>query len=149
MIGIILSAISLAFSGFIFYYFKKSEDRLKSEISRQKALLQRIMVEDIMFSESTKGRDLFKENVVTLARKIFTYLKRRYGLKATNYSELVEELRNMDMKTQAKEELIDFFNSIILLEYSKRSLDEMKKRELKRKAIEMIKRMGQFSLEKE
>ncbi len=142
MLSLIVSLTSLCAIGFTFLYFKKKIESLRAEILRQKALFNKFIVEDVMFAEDAKSKNLFRENIVNLARKIFLFLKRRYGLKATNYAELIEELKNIEMKPLLKQELIDFFSSIILLEYSKESLSETQKRKLKKKAIEMIKRMG-------
>jgi len=144
LISLALSIISLSGVGFSFYFFKREIEKLRKELSKQRAIFNKFVVEDIMFAEDAKSKNLFRENVVNLARKIFVFLKRRYGLKSTNYAELVEELKNIEIKPSLKEELIDFFNSIILLEYSKESLNELQKRKLKRKAIEMIRKMGQI-----
>ena len=141
---IVLFFICIIGLAFMFFYFRTEIEKLRAETSRQRALLNKFIIEDVMLAEDAKSKNLFKQNVVQLARKMFTFLKKKYGLKATNYAELVEELKKLNLHPKFKDQLIDFFNSIILLEYSKESLKESEKRNLKKKAIEMIRRMGQI-----
>ncbi len=144
IVSLFLSLISIGIATITFFYSKKKIESLRYELSRQKALFNKFIVENLMFAEDTHSRNLFRENVTNLARKIFLFLKKRYGLSSTNYAELVEELKTLNIKSPLKEELIEFFSSIILLEYSKESLTKAQKRNLKKRAMEIIKKMGQI-----
>ncbi|HDI02611.1 MAG TPA: hypothetical protein ENF95_00575 [Candidatus Aenigmarchaeota archaeon] len=55
---------------------------------------------------------------------------------------MIEELKRLEIKHEFKKQLIEFFDSIILLEYSKNALSESEKKELKKKAVNLIKKMG-------
>ncbi len=142
LFSLALSIISLAAVGGLFYYFRKEIKKINEEILRQKTVFNKFILEDVMFAEDVGSKKLFKENVINLARKIFIFLKRRYGLKSTNYAELIEELKKLEIKQEFKNQLIEFFDSIILLEYSKNALSESEKKELKKKAVNLIKKMG-------
>ena len=142
LFSLALSIISLAAVGGLFYYFRKEIKKMNEEILRQKTVFNKFILEDVMFAEDVGSKKLFKENVINLARKIFIFLKRRYGLKSTNYAELIEELKKLEIKQEFKNQLIEFFDSIILLEYSKNALSESEKKELKKKAVNLIKKMG-------
>jgi len=142
LFSLALSIISLAAVGGLFYYFRKEIKKMNEEILRQKTVFNKFILEDVMFAEDVGSKKLFKENVINLARKIFIFLKRRYGLKSTNYAELIEELKRLEIKHEFKKQLIEFFDSIILLEYSKNALSESEKKELKKKAVNLIKKMG-------
>ena len=142
LFSLALSIISLAAVGGLFYYFRKEIKKMNEEILRQKTVFNKFILEDVMFAEDVGSKKLFKENVINLARKIFIFLKRRYGLKSTNYAELIEELKKLEIKQEVRKQLIEFFDSIILLEYSKNTLSESEKKELKKKAVNLIKKMG-------
>jgi len=149
IVSLLISLVALGITGFSFFYLKKENEKMEGEIIKLKNWFNRVVVEDIMFSEKTQSKGLFKESVLNLARMLFSALKRKYNFKATNYAEFVEELKEAPINPKVKEELIDFFSSIIILEYSKESLNAMEKTRLKRKAIEMIRRMGRFPIAQE
>lgn len=135
----------LALSGGVFTSFYLLYRRLKKtemELLKTKAMLNRVVIERFMFSEQVNDDSIFKEGLITLSKRLFNLLKKKYNLSATNYSELVDELDYIDMKKELKDKLKEFFNVITLIEYSRESLTESKKRALKQQAIELIKSMG-------
>ena len=144
--SLLLFAIGLSALTFLNYQLYKKLRLTQKELEATKAKLNKVIIENILFAEQTDERSLFKENVLNLARKLFLALKRKLNLKATNYSELVSEIEKLNLKKEVKDQLVDFFNSIILLEYSKESLSREKKRMLKEQAIALLKRMGQVQL---
>ncbi len=127
----------------VYLILRKEVNKYREELERQKALMGKVFVENIMFGEDFKDENIFKQNVLTVAKQFFKLLKRKYNLKATNYIELIEEIKKLEINQEIKDKIIEFFDTIILLEYSKHDLSPKRKRELKKMVVEIVKRMGQ------
>ena len=139
--GLLVATVAAPFR--VYLMLKKEVDKYRAELERQKALMGKVFVENIMFGENFKDESIFKQNVLTVAKQFFRLLKRKYNLKATNYIELIDEIKNMDISPEIKDKIIEFFDTIILLEYSKHDLSPKRKRELKEMVVEIVKRMGE------
>jgi len=149
MTEIFIFIIIIAFSISLYFFIKKTNE-LKKEVAKQKALLNKFLIEEIMLSEEIgEGKDIFKENLSSLAKRIFEHIKTRYNLKSTDYSEIVEEIRNIEINPKIKSNLIEFFESMSMIEYSGNPLTESERKNLKEKAIELIKNMGQLQIKQE
>jgi hypothetical protein len=146
---LIILIIIIAFSTSLYFFIKKINE-LKKEAAKQRALLNKFLIEEIMLSEEIgEGKDLFKENLSSLAKRIFEHIKTRYNLKSTDYSEIVEEIRNVEINPKIKSNLIEFFESMCMLEYSGNPLTESERKNLREKAIELIKNMAQLQIKQE
>ncbi|MEM5813155.1 MAG: hypothetical protein QW480_00695 [Candidatus Aenigmatarchaeota archaeon] len=143
MLYIFIIIITLTF--FILFYKLLSEQKnLKKEIAKQATIINQLMLKDLISSEGSASEDILKQNLLPLARRIFKFIKIKGRFKATSYPELVEELKNSNIEPNLKNDLIEFFNAISLIEYSNEKLSDEKREELRLKALKIIKRVEQF-----
>lgn len=128
----------------ISYKLFSEQKNLKKEIAKQATIINQLMLKDIISSERSASEDILKQNLIPLARRIFKFIKVKGKFKATSYPELVEELKNSSIEPSLKNDLIDFFSTISLIEYSNEKLSDEKKEELREKALRIIKRVEQI-----
>lgn len=141
---LIIFLIPLIIISIFLYKMYINQKRFKEEITKQAAIINQLILRDLISSEAKGSDDLLKQNLSSIAKKIFKILKIRAKFKATSYPELVEELKNSNLEPGIKKDLIEFFSSISLIEYSNEPLSEEKKEELKRNALTILKKMEQF-----
>lgn len=143
MLYVFFAAVIIIFSLLSFKLYSEQKN-LKKEIAKQATIINQLMLKDLISSEVSTSDDLLKQNLLPLARRIFKFIKVKGKFKATSYPELVEELKNSNIEPNLKNDLIDFFNTISLIEYSNEKLSEEKKEELREKALKIIKRVERF-----
>jgi|GEM_PF-3287067 len=142
IVVLIISLVSISLSVFNFIVTKKFKKEIKSidekiEKESREFLLRSIGISEDKFSTASLSR----ESLVSLAKKLSKIVKTRYRIKnATTYSDLVREISKKSMDEKMKNALIEFFNDMIEIEYSKKSAKSDK--ELKKSAIFLIKRLG-------
>ncbi len=118
-------------------------------------IVKRRILETLEKIESEQNKDLFKaitthgstslntENVVELAKKIRQALIKKFNLPPSyTYPQLLEEVDKKGLPADIKKELSDFFNRVILIEYSNKKGKEEDIERIKVDASDIIKKMG-------
>jgi len=84
--------------------------------------------------ESMLSEDIKSENIHKLASNLLTKIKIKYNLKASSFSEAVEELkRRYDIPQDFRDLIIDFFNNMVIISYKKETISTDELIELKKK----------------
>ncbi len=141
----LLILIALGMACFEFYYFKKRQEELANEIKRLRAVINKISfditIEKIL--ETTEG--LGRKKLTELGERIFEFLKKRYSLEnVTTYMEMKKRIEEMDsIPEEEKEDVLEFLENMIYLEYSSKPLTGRRKEKMKELLMKMLRTMGE------
>lgn len=140
--GICLGLVSIGISLTSFLVYRKRINKIEKRVIILHNELNRIVWENVFILGGKGEKELFKEGLLELAKRLFKLVKKRFRIHATDYSELIDELEEREIKPKLKASLIEFFSAILALQYSNRKISDIEKIRLKREAIELIKKMG-------
>jgi hypothetical protein len=150
MVTLFLSIAAVGGISYVYYRFNKQFSELSDEMSDMQRDVESLQIESEAFGqdldqESLDKDELFEENVRNLAEKLFALLKTKHGMEdVTTYREMEDVIEDMDTDDEKlKEELMNFYESAIRLEYSDEELDEQERERMKQTAVDLIKRTGQ------
>ncbi len=123
-------------------YLKREMDKEEQELLEMHNKIGLLSLESKIAPQFSSSGSAFKGSLSNLAKKLFQLVKAKYRIEdVTTYSELVNKLTKMDVPLKA--ELIDFFSSMVILEYSKRPLPPEKRAKLRDEVIVLIKKLGE------
>ncbi|MCF7861923.1 hypothetical protein K9M79_06780 [Candidatus Woesearchaeota archaeon] len=141
-IGTVVFLVMVIANSVVIYILFKRIKRIEEKIFRK--FLEVSFTAEI--SEIFSNDELQEEKISYLARKIFTFVKDKFQLKATTYTELIEELKATDaIGDSISSLLIDFFNDLITIQYQEKSLDGEEKKLFKDKTIIIAKKLEALS----
>ena len=142
-IALAISVGAILISGATVFYSMQRIKRIEARLMKLYNEFNRLYLENVVLMGAEDGKELFKENLLSLAKKLFKLVKKRYGLQnVTDYSELVDALREINLQPKLKASLIDFFSAITMLQYSNEQLSYTERKKLKQSAVELIKRLA-------
>lgn len=144
---IILSSTAIAATGIVYYKLNRDLADVMSEVEKLQKDVNGLEIENRAFDDSgaEDDEDMFEENVRDLAEKLFALLKTKHGVEGvTTYREMTDVIEDMDADdSQLKDELLNFYEAAIRLEYSDDELSEQEKERMKQTAVDLIKKTGQ------
>lgn len=130
ILGCVLCAVLISI---LFKQVKKLQKDIKNELAE----LSMDSKLSSMFSENSSLK-----NIDSLTKILFNNIKQRFGLRASSYSEIIEEIKiDSNISRDLKELLIDFFDEIIRISYREQTISESEKDNLRRKTKTIIKRI--------
>ncbi|MFH1590889.1 MAG: hypothetical protein ABIC95_03090 [archaeon] len=89
------------------------------------------------------SKHLDPHDITQLANDLFERIKHRFNLEAHSYSELITKLQQTEsIEPKLKDDLVDFFQEMILISYKEESISDKEKDEIKTK-LKMILRIFQ------
>lgn len=146
-VPIVLSSVAIAGAGIIYYKLNRDLSEVMDDVKELRTDVNGLEIENRAFNDSTAEdeEDMFEKNVRDLAEKLFALLKTKHGVDdVTTYREMTDIIEEMDADDdQLKEELLNFYEAAIRLEYSDDELSEEEKERMKQTAIDLIKKTGQ------
>lgn len=143
VVNIVLIVLVAAVFGYLYYKQQKEIKMLEEALIEVRGKVNDLFVENMMFKPDSET-DLFEEKVEDLADRLFQMLQKKHGVDVTTYSEMIKELKNTEVgDKELKDEVIDFFDSIIMMKYSEGELDSGERKKIKEEAVDLIKRTGQ------
>ena len=138
-----IAIASLSSSIAFFLSLRRRIRELEGRIIGLQNEFKRFVWENFIITGGKSDKELFRESALELAKKLFKLVKKRFRMRGiTDYSELIDEIEKRDIKPKLKAQLIEFFSTILALQYSNKKLSEEERRKLKRDAIELIRKMG-------
>lgn len=141
------SLLAIVLAAIVFYIMKRNISRVEEEVDELEQDVKSLEIENRAFDPkgTEDEEDLFEKNVRDLAERLFALLKTKHGVEdVTTYREMADQLEEMDAEdAELKDELLDFYESAIRLEYSDEELSEDEKERMKQTAVDLIKRTGQ------
>lgn len=142
------SALAIAAIATVYYLLNKKVSAIEETVDKLHQDLEELQIENQAFEDPVVEQDeddLFEKNIKDLAERLFELLKARNDVEdVTTYREMTDVIKDMDADDpELKDELVDFYESAIRLEYSDDQLSEPEKEKMKRTAIDLIKRTGQ------
>lgn len=147
---LVLSTGAVIGTGLVYYKFNENYEKLQGQVDNLAEDVNSLEIETRAFRESPGEQEdseenLFQKNVRELAEKLFKLLKSKHQMQeVTTYSEMTDRIEEMDATDDIlKEELLEFYESAIRLEYSDEELSEQEKEKMKETAVNLIKRTGQ------
>lgn len=149
--AIVVAAASAAFSYYVYNRMQKNFNQTYEELDELHDKVGQLSVSDEVINQNKwDEQELLEKNIKNLANKLSDLLSTNYGIEeATTYSEIVDEIQDMEVSDQdMKEEVIEFYNKVIKIEYSGDELDKSEKEQLKKTAVDLIRKTGQ-SLEEQ
>lgn len=141
--------ISLIAVGITIYTLKEisyQRRKIDEQISSLKEDVNDLKVTDQVYVQGDWDEDeLFESNIMELAEKLTDLLKSKHQLEnVTTYSDMVDFLREMNVEdNDMQEEIINFYEKVIKIEYSGKDLSQDEKERLKNTAVDLIKKTGQ------
>lgn len=142
-IALFASIGAIIISGFTIFYSVKSTKRIESKLMKLSNAFNQLYLENVVLVGAEDSKELFKENLLSLAKKLFKLVKKKYGLdNVTDYSELVDALRGINLQPKLKASLIEFFSAITMLQYSNEQLSYTERKKLKKDAVELIRKLA-------
>lgn len=132
------SFISLGLSILGAWKFSRLKERM-DELSEKTGNLMEI--EETVMAKNTNYED-FERTISNLSEKLFALVKKEYGIEATTYEEMIEELEELDSDKKLVDDLEKFFRYIEQLEYSDRELTEKDKALVRQAAFRLLRRSG-------
>lgn len=142
-----LSALAIIISAAFFYFLYMRVSGVEEEVDELEEDVKGLEIETRAFEDSgiEDEEDLFEENIRDLAERLFALLKTKHDVEeVTTYREMTDVLEDMDADdSELKEELLNFYESAIRLEYSDEDLSESERERMKQTAVDLIKRTGQ------
>lgn len=142
-----LSAFAIIISAAFFYFLYMRVSGVEEEVDELEEDVKGLEIETRAFEDSgiEDEEDLFEENIRDLAERLFALLKTKHDVEeVTTYREMTDVLEDMDADdSELKEELLNFYESAIRLEYSDEDLSESERERMKQTAVDLIKRTGQ------
>ncbi len=143
VVNIVLIVLLGAVFGYLHYKQQKEINMLEEAILELRGKVNEMFVENMIFDPDTEN-DLFEQKVEDLADRLFQMLQKKHGIDATTYSEMIRKLKKMDVKNEdLKNEVIHFLDSIIMMKYSEGELSSEERKDIKKEAVDLIKRTGQ------
>ncbi|MEF8880491.1 MAG: hypothetical protein V5A72_01520 [Candidatus Nanohaloarchaea archaeon] len=143
---------SIAASYYIYRRMQQNLDQVYRELDELEENVNDLEVNDRVYNQDQwDEEDLLEENIKKLAEKLSELLRTKHDLgDATTYNEMVEKIEELDVgDPDMKEKVLRFYRKVIKIEYSDEKLDPSEKEELKRNAVDLIKRTGQSLEEKD
>lgn len=145
-----IGGAALASSVYFYRQLGEKVEDISQEVNDLERDIKSLQIESEAFGEEeiTEEMDkdeLFEKNVRKLAERLFALLKTKHGVDdVTTYKEMQDVLQDMDSEDQElKEELMDFYETAIRLEYSNEELSEAEREKMKQTAVDLIKKTGQ------
>lgn len=142
-----LSVSAIVVSAVLFYFLYKRVSGVEEEVDELEDDVKGLEIETRAFEDSgiEDEEDLFEENIRDLAERLFVLLKTKHDVEeVTTYREMTDVLKDMEADdSELKEELLDFYESAIRLEYSDEDLSDSERERMKQTAVDLIKRTGQ------
>ena len=132
------SFISLGLSVLGAWKFSRLKRRM-DELSQKTGNLMEI--EETVMAKNTNYED-FERTISNLSEKLFALVKKEYGIEATTYEEMIEELEELESDEKIVDDLEKFFKYIEQLEYSDRELTEKDKALVRQAAFRLLRRSG-------
>lgn len=134
-IFIILVLALLGVYGYVLYDLHKKVRAINSVMSKVSS----------EHNLETELNDIFADGIdtnkiQTFANKLFSYAKKTYGLKASSYSQIIDELKtNQNMNPAIKDHLLEFFEEVIAILYKNtENITDADKESLKKKVKVII-----------
>ncbi len=123
-------------------YLKREIDKEEQSLLEMHNKIGLLALESKIAPQFSGDTEELKGSLTNLAKKLFQLVKAKYRLEGvTTYSELVDRLTHMDVPMKA--ELIDFFSTMVIIEYSKKPIPASKRHKLREEVIALIKKLGE------
>ncbi len=139
----IISLIALLLGFFNIYYIYSVSKKVNAMAYKFKNKLYDMDIDSKLSSMLSSGEAIHGLN--DIASELFMNLKQRFGFEAKSYFKLIDELKlNNKIDTELKEDLIDFFESMIHISYRKESLSPEEEETMKKKIKVILTRLKDY-----